>query len=73
MRSRRFGTLTLDRAYLNHRGYTLTVFDLRIPGSAERLHRERAARREYAEIEMLDYDHAILIIRPGAARRLASW
>jgi alpha-beta hydrolase superfamily lysophospholipase len=64
--------LTPGREYLNDRDYTLVVFDLRALGSAERLHRERAAWRENADIELLDFDHAVLIVRPGAARRLAS-
>jgi hypothetical protein len=37
-----------------------------------RLHSERAALQECADIEMLDCDHAVLIVRPGAAWRLAS-
>ncbi len=63
--------MTPDRAYPNHRGYTLVIFNLRVPGSVERLHRERAAWRAYADVEMLGYDHAILIVRPGAAQRAA--
>jgi hypothetical protein len=41
------------------------LFDLRIPGSAERLHRERALWQERSDIEALDVDHFILVIRPG--------
>jgi len=47
------------------------LFDLRIPGVAERLHRERAAWQEQSEIEVLDKDHFILIVYPGGAERLA--
>jgi len=72
MRSRRLKTLTPGREYLNDRDYTLVVFDLRVPGSVVRLHSERAAWQEHADIEMLDFNHAVLIVRPGAARRLAS-
>jgi hypothetical protein len=61
------------RAYRNSEEFTLIVFDLRIPSAVARLHSERAAWQECADIEMLDCDHAVLIIRPGAARRLASW
>jgi hypothetical protein len=43
------------------------LFDLRIPGSAERIHRERALWQERSDIEALDEDHFILVIRPGAA------
>jgi hypothetical protein len=46
------------------------LFDLRIPGVAERLHRERAVWQEDAEIEALDQDHFVLMVRPGGARRL---
>jgi hypothetical protein len=61
--------LTPGRDYRNDRDCTLVVFDLRVPGSTERLHSECAAWRENAQIEMLDYDHAVLIVRPGTARR----
>jgi hypothetical protein len=62
-----------DRAYRNSGEFTLVIFDLRIPGAAARLHSERAARQECSDIEMLDFDHAVLIVRPGAAWRLAAW
>jgi hypothetical protein len=42
-------------------------FDLRIPGSAERMHRERAVWQEQSDIEALDMNNVILIIRPGVA------
>jgi hypothetical protein len=58
--------------YPYDREYQLIVFDLRVLNAPERLHSERAAWRESADIEMLDFDHAILVIRPGSARRLAS-
>ena len=51
-----------------HNGsHELIVYDLRIPGSAERLHRERAAWAEHGDIEALDENHCVLIGRPGAA------
>lgn len=46
---------------------TLTAFDVRIPGVAERLHRERAAWAECADIEAIDRDHYVLVVRPGGA------
>jgi hypothetical protein len=52
--------------------YIVVLFDVRIPGVVVRLHRERAAWQEYADIEALDQDHFVLIIRPGGARRLAA-
>ena len=61
--------MTPDRDYRTKEYSTPIIFDLRVPGNPERLHRERAAWREYADIEMLDFDHAVLIIRLGAARR----
>jgi hypothetical protein len=61
--------LTPNRAYLNRGEITLIFFDLRIPGAAARLHSERAAWQEYAHIEILNFHHAVLIVRPGAARR----
>jgi hypothetical protein len=42
------------------------LFDLRIPGSAELIHRQRALWQERSDIEALDEDHFILVIRPGA-------
>jgi hypothetical protein len=49
--------------------YELEIFDVRIPGTAERFHRARLAWGESAEVEMLDLDHPVLVIRPGGARR----
>lgn len=49
---------------------TVAVFDVRIPGVVARLHGERAAWAEYGDIEALDKDHFVLIVRPGGARRL---
>lgn len=51
--------------------YELAIFDLRLPGIAERLHRERAAWQGQSEIEVIDQDHTVLVIRPGGAQRLA--
>ena len=44
----------------------LIMFDVRIPGVAGRLDRERAAWREHASIEALGRDHLVLVVRPGA-------
>jgi hypothetical protein len=49
----------------------VVLFDLRIPGVAEWLHRERAAWQEQSTVEALDEQHFVPIIRPGGARRLA--
>lgn len=51
------------------------LFDLRIAGSAERLHRERSVWQERSDIEALDEDHFVLIIRPeieSSGERLAA-
>lgn len=41
------------------------AFDLRIPGTAARLHRERAAWADNGDIEALDQNHYVLTVRPG--------
>jgi hypothetical protein len=50
----------------------VVLFDLREPGAAERLHRERAAWAEAGDLEALDVNHYVLIVRPGLPRRLAA-
>jgi hypothetical protein len=44
---------------------SLIVFDLRGSEALRRFHDERAAWRERAAVEMLDEDHAVLLVRPG--------
>ena len=64
---------SMDRAnqlYANSSECIVVLFDLRLPGTTERLHRERAAWREHSDIETLDENHFVLIVRPGGARRL---
>jgi hypothetical protein len=48
------------------------LIDLRIPGAAERLHRERAVWQERSDLEALDEDHLVLILRPSEDTRLAA-
>ena len=65
----------MDRAhqvYPTNKTETLVLFDLRIPGIAERLHRERAVWQGRSEIEAIDNNHFMLIVRPGVIRRLAA-
>jgi hypothetical protein len=65
----------MDRAhqvYPTNKTETLVLFDLRIPGIAERLHRERAVWQGWSEIEAIDKNHFMLIVRPGGIRRLAA-
>ena len=66
-------TLTPNIDCRNSGQFTLVIFDLRIPGAVARLHSERAAWQGCADIQMLDFDHSVLIVRPGATRSLASW
>lgn len=58
--------------YLNYPECLLVVFDLREPGAAEQLHRQRAAWQAYSDIEVLDEDHFALIVRPAWAAEAAA-
>jgi hypothetical protein len=48
------------------------LFDVRIASAAKQLHRERWAWQETADVKSVDEDHFVLIIRSGAAGRLAA-
>ena len=48
------------------------LFDLRISGTAQRTHGERAVWQEQSDIEALNMDHVILIIRLSKAVRGAA-
>jgi hypothetical protein len=50
----------------------IVLFDLRSPGTEERLQREQDAWCGSASVEGLVENHTALIIRPGGAVRLAS-
>jgi len=50
--------------------YELVIFDVRAPSAVERLLSLRAAWGEDAAVELLDPDHAALIVRAGGAARL---
>lgn len=50
--------------------YMIVLFDLRLPGTADRLERERAAWQVQSDIQVLDENHVVLLVRPGGARRL---
>jgi hypothetical protein len=43
----------------------LIVFDLRDSEAVHRCCDERATWRERADVELLNLDHAVLIVRPG--------
>lgn len=51
--------------------YTLSIFDIRIPGVAEQFNHERALAGECGDVEMLDLDHPILIVKPGVTLELS--
>lgn len=61
-----------NKAYHEGKTETFVIFDVRIPGAADRLHSERAAWGEYGDIEVLDKNHFALIVRPGGAQRLGA-
>ena len=48
----------------------LSIFDLRVPGTIEGYWSQRAAWAEASDVESLDEDHAVLVIRHGGARSL---
>src|SRR5215207_4669124 len=52
--------------------HIIVLFDLRLPGTAERLDRERAAWQAQSDVEALDENHFVLLVRPDGARRLAA-
>ena len=45
----------------------IVVFDTRLPGVMKRFDHERARWGELADIEMLDLNHPVLVIRSGTA------
>lgn len=47
----------------------IAIFDFRQQGALRRLCSERSGWRGYAEVEVLDQDHAALVMRPGGAVR----
>lgn len=51
---------------------TLAIFDMRLPGVSDRLHRERAVWREDVDLETVDQAHYTLILRADEAQRLAA-
>jgi hypothetical protein len=61
--------LAANPLYPNSRPYELIIFDTRIPGASRSYSRLRALWGEDAEVEMLDLDHPVLVVRPGGARR----
>jgi len=58
-----------DQLYAENTPYEIWAYDLRIASSDKRYSRQRAAWGEYADVEMLNDDHPVLVVRPGAERR----
>jgi len=65
-------TLAPRPSYQNDPEWLITLFDLRESEVVEGLHRGRAIWQADSDIEALDEDHFVLVVRPGAARRLAA-
>jgi hypothetical protein len=61
-----------EESYSVHETEGLVLFEVRIPNAAKQLHRKRWVWQENADIESVEEDFFILIIRPGAAGRLAA-
>ena len=51
--------------YLDNPEDLIVTFDLRRPGSAAALHRQRARWTQYSDLEALDGDQFALVVRPG--------
>jgi hypothetical protein len=65
-------TLAPETLYLNDPECLVSVVDLREPGAAGMLIRERALWPRYTEVEILDEGHAAVIRRPGWASEVAA-
>jgi hypothetical protein len=57
-------------SYSDRGDFALIAFDLRLAGAVERVHRERAFWQGDCDIEMLDFDHAVLVIKPRGVGRV---
>lgn len=60
------------QVYLKPTESIVVIYDVRMPGAADRFHEERAACQEYSDVEALDEHHYVLVVRPGGARELAA-
>ena len=65
-------TLAPGKVYPKATKTLWVLFDLGDPEARETLHQQRAAWGECSNIEAVDGDHAILIVRPGGVQRLAA-
>ncbi len=58
--------------YPNPTESIVVVYDVRVPGAADRLHGDRAVWRESGDVEALDEHHYVLVVRPGGTRGATS-
>jgi hypothetical protein len=63
-------TLAPERLYPTRETTIWVVFDLRSRSAVESLHLLRGFLQELGDLEFIDEDHAVVIARPGGARRL---
>jgi hypothetical protein len=61
-----------DEFYSKFETEVWIAFDCRGPGAKNRLHRECRAWSTAATVESLGYGSAVLVVRPGGARELAT-
>ena len=59
--------MTTNGGSYGDKPYELILFDIRVPGTSQRLLSERAAWREHARVELLGPDHAVLVVLAGGA------
>jgi hypothetical protein len=59
-----------EEVYQEEGNSTLVAFDLRVSGAGRSFSRERAAWGKRADVEMLDSDHPVLVVKPGGALEL---
>ena len=59
--------MTTNGGSYGDKPYELILFDIRVPGTSQRLLSERAAWREAARVELLGPDHAVLVVLAGGA------
>lgn len=53
-----------------HKEEIWVLFDLTDERAVHSLHSQRAALAEVGDLELIDEDHAVLIVLPGGAQRL---
>jgi hypothetical protein len=63
-------TLAPEPLYPTGRTEIWVLFDLREESATMSLHLQRGSLRELGDLEFIDEDHAVLVARPGGARRL---